>query len=439
MNQLLQPIFEITVIFPAAVLCFLPVKDWLRIRIKKLFLLTVIVLTAWCILGGILCYTLHIPTNMILIPSLFLWAILYRHTLELPVWKSINVFLGVCGVFSCLSGPVTVADAFLSPKNQTIYFCLEASIFHNLLSWTIVGILWYPASHAARELLKEKEPAQTWFVFWILPITFIVLNLFIAPKNTQELRAGRMTVIYPLITMTFFGLLLLFYLLFYLLARSFNHNTRLQQENQFLHMMRVQYKALQESITETQQMRHDMRHHFHVLSALAERKEWEKLKHYLATAGNAISSGTLSLCANPAVDGVAGYYAVQYQKNGIPFSFHLDLPEELPLLEIDLCVTLSNLLENALDASLLLDKKSRTVSVRSQIHGEQIVLLWVENNYTGTITEDAGIFHSSKHNGSGMGLQSVQRIAEKNGGYCKFEYDGHKFCAFVMLRNEQKY
>ena len=52
MNQLLQPIFEITVIFPAAVLCFLPVKDWLRIRIKKLFLLTVIVLTAWCILGG---------------------------------------------------------------------------------------------------------------------------------------------------------------------------------------------------------------------------------------------------------------------------------------------------------------------------------------------------------------------------------------------------
>lgn len=67
---------------------------------------------------------------------------------------------------------------------------------------------------------------------------------------------------------------------------------------------------------------------------------------------NSIPDTELELCDNALVDAVASHYGMLYRKHGIPFSFELDLPAELPVSKIDLCSVLSNLLENALEASL---------------------------------------------------------------------------------------
>ncbi len=53
-------------------------------------------------------------------------------------------------------------------------------------------------------------------------------------------------------------------------------------------------------------------------------------------------------------------------------------------------------------------------------HSEKILLISVENTFNGEITEKDGFFGSSKRNGNGIGTQSVRRIAEKDGGYCRF-------------------
>ena len=66
--------------------------------------------------------------------------------------------------------------------------------------------------------------------------------------------------------------------------------------------------------------------------------------------------------------------------------------------------------------------------------GEELVLLTVENAYTGEIAELDGVLLSSKRPGEGIGLQSVAHIAEKTGGYCKFLYGNGVFTANVMLR-----
>ncbi len=56
-------------------------------------------------------------------------------------------------------------------------------------------------------------------------------------------------------------------------------------------------------------------------------------------------------CENHSVDNVIGYYYALAQKEEIPFDAHVDLPKELSVDEMDLCLILSNLLENALEAS----------------------------------------------------------------------------------------
>lgn len=117
------------------------------------------------------------------------------------------------------------------------------------------------------------------------------------------------------------------------MARELDVNTRLKQENQFLHMQTAQYEALRTAIDETRRARHD-------------------------------------------------------------------LPAQLPVSEMELCVVLQNLLENA---------------------------------YSGQLVERDGVLQSSKRPGPG-GLQSVARIAGKNGGYYRFLYGSGVFTANVMLR-----
>ena len=45
-------------------------------------------------------------------------------------------------------------------------------------------------------------------------------------------------------------------------------------------------------------------------------------------------------------------------------------------------------------------------------------------------------FRSSKRNGNGIGTQSVRRIAEKDGGYCRFSHENGIFTADVMLHGK---
>ncbi len=305
-----------------------------------------------------------------------------------------------------------------------------------MLCWVFTGIAWWPATHGVRELLEDDALAYTWYVFWILPLLFIGLNLFMIPVYPKLLYQGRMMQGYIVISLSLLVLLLILYAMFYFTATSLNKKSQLQQVNQFLSMQQARYDSLRASIAEARDARHDMRHHLNALQSLAAQNQWESLKKYLSDVRESIPSAGLELCDNPAVDSVASHYSLLCRKQGIPFSFELDLPRELPVPEIDLCLVLSNLLENALEASQRTDPARRQIKARAYRPSGHMILLTVENAFDGEIKEKDGVFQSSKRIGEGIGIHSVRRIADKNGGYSRFSYERGVFCANVMLRAE---
>lgn len=305
-----------------------------------------------------------------------------------------------------------------------------------MLCWVFTGIAWWPATHGVRELLEDDALAYTWYVFWILPLMFIGLNLFMIPVYPKLLYQGRMMQGYIVISLSLLFLLLILYAMFYFTATSLNKKSQLQQVNQFLSMQQARYDNLRASIAEARDARHDMRHHLNALQSLAAQNQWESLKKYLSDVRESIPSAGLELCDNPAVDSVASHYGLLCRKHGIPFSFELDLPRELPVPEIDLCLVLSNLLENALEASQRTDPARRQIKARAYLPSGHMILLTVENAFDGEIKEKDGVFQSSKRIGEGIGIHSVRRIADKNGGYSRFSYEHGVFYANVMLRAE---
>lgn len=432
--MMLQPMAELTILFPAAFACFLATAEHLRGSKRALALLVIPVLTAVCVLGGALCWRMNWPTNYLILPILVPAAVAFCRRVELPVWKSISIFLGVCGAMSSIGGLAIIADALLFPDNaDSLWLTPAGGLIDCAMGWVLVALCWYPVTHAARRLLKTETVVRTWYVFWILPAVFVLVNLVVRSQLDALLYSGQLLAMYALLSLVMTGLLLLFYLLFYVVARELAANTALQRENQFLHMQTAQYTTLRESIAETRRARHDMRHHFGALSALAQREAWEELRDYLADVSASIPADGLTLCENQAVDGVAGRYAALCRQNGVAFSCKLELPVVLPVKEMDVCVVLQNLLENALEASQKLGHGGY-VRLQGSLHGDRLVLLTVENTYAGALVEKDGTLQSTKPNGGGIGLESVAHIAEKDGGYCRFLYGDGVFTANVMLR-----
>lgn len=432
--MILQPILELSILFPAAFLCFLATAEHLRVSKRALALLVIPVLAAVCVLGGGLCWRMRWPTSYLILPILVPAAVAFCRLVSLPAWKSIGIFLGVCGAKSSVGGLANIADALLFPGNaDSLWLTPAGGLIDCAMGWVLVALCWYPATHAARRLLKNDTVARTWYVFWILPAVFVLVSLALRVQLDALLYSGQLLAMYALLSLVMTGLLLLFYLLFYVVARELDANTELQRQNQFLQMQTAQYSALRESIAETRRARHDMRHHFGALSALAQREAWGELRDYLADVSDSIPADGIQLCENQAVDGVAGRYAALSRQAGIPFLCELALPAELPVKEMDVCVVMQNLLENALEASGRMESGGY-IHLKGSLHRDRLVLLTVENAYAGALVEQDGTLQSTKSDGGGIGLESVARIAEKNGGYCRFLYGNGVFTANVMLR-----
>lgn len=435
MTDFLRPTLELMIFLPGMLLAYLPMKQYLRMRPAKLAAVTVPLTLFLCLAGGAVSCSFHVEIIWLFFCIAIIMGIFYVHTLKITRWKSVSVFLSICGAFSCLGSASLAVNGILGSKKFTASLSFRGALLWFGLCCAAVLAVWHPATHAARKLLEEEAFAQTWYVFWILPILFVGLNLTMIPKNPDILEQGRLRPLYILFSFALLFLLLLFYLLFYLMASSLNRNDRLRRENQLLSMQQARYDSLHAAIEQTRQARHDMRHHFHILQSLATQEKWESLTAYLDEVQGSIPDVSLGLCQNAVMDGVAGYFAALYREHGIPLTFELNLPSELPVPETDLCSILSNLLENAMEASLKTAPDKRQVKVQAHLHSGHMILLSVENAYDGNIREKDGIFLSSKRPGEGVGLQAVRHTAEKNGGYTRFHYGDGIFTANVILRS----
>ena len=412
MKDILRPILELLVVLPGLLLGYFPVKTYLKQSPGRLAAWLFPLMACLCIGSGLACYRLHASTVFALAGVALAAICLYTRTLTISLWKSGTIALSVCAVFACVNSLSRAVSAAIIRNLQLPpdgpWLCLGACVFYNAVCWVIVLAAYYPATHTVRAMVEDDNFAQTWYVFWVLPLAFILLNLFMIPRYQSTLQTGRVLQGYIVLSSALLVFMFCFNAVFLLMATSLNRNAKLQQENQFLSMQQQRYENLRTAIEEARQARHDMRHQFNQISALAEAGDLENLKSYLAKTVSRIPNLDMCFCENRAADSVVGYYCAMAKRD-------------------------ENLLENALEASLRTAPGRRQIELTACVHADRILLIEVENAFDGEINEKNGVFRSSKRRENGIGIQSVTHIAEKTGGTSTFTHQNGTFTAKVML------
>ena len=118
---------------------------------------------------------------------------------------------------------------------------------------------------------------------------------------------------------------------------------------------------------------------------------------------------------------------------GVPVDWRLELPRQLAIPEADFCMMLGNLLENALHASQKLPPEQRQVKVLARMLSPAMLGLLVENRYDGVLKRQQGILHSTKHDGMGIGLVSIQTAVSRYGGSMTVETENGLFRVNILL------
>ena len=109
------------------------------------------------------------------------------------------------------------------------------------------------------------------------------------------------------------------------------------------------------------------------------------------------------------------------------------LSEETGIAGSDLSVILGNLLENAVDACAAQKSKDRRIVFRGKADRSALYFT-IDNTMEGELRRDKeGRLLSVKHEGPGLGLESVRDIVSRYNGILRTERKGDVFCASVFF------
>lgn len=286
------------------------------------------------------------------------------------------------------------------------------------------------AAPAVREL--AGCPARTQLQFGVIPALYYGFD-YLTRVYTELLQNGDPAAVefMPFVCCTAYLAFLLYHS-----AREQEQN-RLQQAQKSLDIQLGQsvreIAALRESQTLTRQYRHDVHHLLQYLSACIENGQTEQAQAYISGICAQIEAQKVTrYCENEAANLILSSFAARAKKEGAVMQVAGALPAAIPLPDSDLCVLLSNALENALHACRPFAAAGEPCVVDVQFYERAGKLFLQVTNPCGPVRFENGLPVSDRP-GHGVGVQSICAIVQRYGGVYAFLVRDGRFILRLSL------
>lgn len=426
---------EFFVLIPAAIFCYLPMKNQLRFAWQHIVILLAGVFVLYTLAASWLIWYLNIDVNFILVPSLVIFFFIYYKTVTSDLSRTLAVYLNACALMTFPAVAAFIFDAYLHPSSGALNFSPEAGCFQLLLSFVLVLILAYPLRRYCSWMLQALNFPKVWYATLVLPATLLIFNFMMTPYSYKTLHTGRILMMFPFLEILLLFLLLFLYFLFYHMAAVILDHARQEEEVRFLSIQAGQYESLQNHIQQTRRLRHDFRHLVHGITALADDGDLKTLRTQLHEYSRELDINIpVNYCYNVALNALFNYYGELAASEQITTNWSIHIPEPLTISELDLCSLFGNLMENALAGCKTVPRPQRSFSLSIMPQNVNCLYIVSTNSFNGTVAKKGERYLSTKRNGDGLGLFSIKTIAEKYKGVAQMSNTDQEFCVNIMLR-----
>lgn len=229
------------------------------------------------------------------------------------------------------------------------------------------------------------------------------------------------------------------YLIFVLhISAAERARSQLEQAQDVLNIQVTQAVREIETLRKAQQnakvYRHDLRHHMQYLLACVENGKIQQARDYIREVCSEIEANKMTVfCENEAANLIFSSFVGRADNQDIPIKINVAISRVLPISESDLCVLLSNALENALHACQKCREKGLPAMIEvSAYEGNWKFFLQIINSCDMGVTfaRDVPVTDNPGH---GMGVRSICTIVERYNGICTFSAEDGRFILRISL------
>ncbi len=434
-DRFLSALPQFLVLLPSAASSYYVMKNQTRHSLPRTAALGAAVLLPYSFLASWLCAVYHPEANILLLPALVLFFFLYRYSVTASLPKCLAVYVGVCAVQSFPAQFAYAFDAYLHPASGAADISIEAACFQLALSCLVAAAFARPACHYFFRIVDSLGSPVIWYTTLAFSSVFLILNILAVPQSYSTLHTGRMFFLFLFLEGSLLAVLTSIYLLFYHGTAVILEHAELKERSLLLEMQASQYRTVQEHMRQTAKLRHDFRHSVRLLTSLAEKGDLSAIRAHLAEYGAILKENApVNYCANAAMNALFGYYHEMAVSAGIDTDWRIDLPEPLPVTELDMVSLFGNLMENAIDGCRTAPEGKRYFCLTTEVrHGNSLYIVST-NSFDGKVRKGKDGYRSTKRSGKGIGLPAIAATAEKYGGSAQASDNGAEFYVDIMIK-----
>lgn len=180
--------------------------------------------------------------------------------------------------------------------------------------------------------------------------------------------------------------------------------------------------------------RHDYRNHIQVLKAYASTGDLEAIKAYLDELDRDLSTVDMVVkTGNPMADAILNSKISLAKSKGIEVYADAQIPLKLTTPDIDLCVIIGNLFDNAIEASMKLPEDKRMIRIYMNMKNTQLYISFTNFTAVGKLEKVGKVFKTTKGEGHGLGLVRIDNIIERLGGYLSRNSEEGAFTTEILI------
>ena len=202
-------------------------------------------------------------------------------------------------------------------------------------------------------------------------------------------------------------------------------------------LMQTHYAEVENMYNQIRGWRHDYRNHIQVMKSYAAAGDLKAIKKYLDELDTDLSTvDTVIKTGNKMTDAILNSKISLAKSKHIPVIADAHVPVALKTAEIDLCIIIGNLFDNAIEASMELPEEKRMIRVYMDMKNTQLYMCFTNMAASKKQMKTGGRFRTTKGKGHGFGLVRIDDIVKRYSGYLSRNSEDGAFTTEILLPQE---
>ena len=199
-------------------------------------------------------------------------------------------------------------------------------------------------------------------------------------------------------------------------------------------LIETHYEEVETMYKQMRSWRHDYRNHIQTMKALASDGDMDAIKAYLDMLDTDLNTvDTVVKTGNAMADAILNSKISLAKSKNIAVKADAHIPVKLKMSELDLCVIIGNLLDNAIEASLSLPQDRRIIRIYMDMKNTRLYISVTNFTSSGKMRKIKNRFQTTKGEGHGFGLIRIDNIIERLDGYLSRNSEDGAFTTEILI------